>query len=119
MRPLYFQGAFALCRVIKKNEHAQRTSDVPREPKAKQIRSSVSLSNGEFSSTGMPIERAITSEDTTFRASHLSDGSTFSSPVASTTGVENETFSMGTSPSSLWLSSEFILDSSKVLKLVN
>ncbi|XAR70614.1 hypothetical protein NMG60_11027524 [Bertholletia excelsa] len=102
--PPNFKGAFALCRVIKKNEITQKASDVHGEPRAKQVGSS---SN----------EPMVISEDTAVQTSHISNGSNFSSPIASphqTRSVaENEAFSMGTNPSSLWVAPELILDSSK------
>ncbi|KAL6985796.1 hypothetical protein U1Q18_019169 [Sarracenia purpurea var. burkii] len=111
-----FQGAFALCRVIKKNEATQKTSNVHGEPKAKKVGSS--SSTGDLTSTGMSSsDPVIICEDPTFQTNHLCNGSTVSSPVTSpfqtTTIVENESFSMGANPSSLWVSPDLILDSSK------
>ena len=109
------QGAFALCRVIKKNE-TQKTSDVHGESKAKGVGSS--SNNGDFTSTGMSSDPVIISDDT-FQTNQLCNGSNFSSPVSSPYPtmpmVENEPFSMGTNPSSLWVSPDLILDSSRVL----
>ncbi|PSS11618.1 NAC domain-containing protein [Actinidia chinensis var. chinensis] len=109
-----FQGAFGLCRVVKKNE-TQKTSDVHGEPKGKGVGSS--SSNGDFTSTGMASDPVIISDDTTFQTSQLCNGSNFSSPVSSPYPtmpmVENEPFSMETNPSSLWVSPDLILDSSK------
>ncbi|XP_057509958.1 NAC domain-containing protein 71-like [Actinidia eriantha] len=109
-----FQGAFALCRVVKKNE-TQKTSDVHGEPKGKGVGSS--SSNGDFNSTRMASDPVIISDDTTFQTSQLCNGSNFSSPVSSPYPtmpmVENEPFSMETNPSNLWVSPDLILDSSK------
>lgn len=110
-----------MCRVIKKNEQIQKSSDVHEEPKAKWVGSS--SSNGDFTSVGMPNEVVIINEDTAFQTSQMCNGSTFSSPIASpyhtTPMVENEAFSMGNNPSSLWVSPNLILDSSKVLEILS
>lgn len=54
---------------------------------------------------------------TQLQTSQMCNGSTFSSPIASpyhtTQMVENETFAMGNNTSSLWVSPNLILDSSK------
>ncbi|KAG5523916.1 hypothetical protein RHGRI_030796 [Rhododendron griersonianum] len=110
-----FRGAFALCRVIKKNEQIQKMSDAHGEPKAKWVGSS--SCNEDFTSTAMPNEAVIINADTSVQTSQMCYGSTFSSPIASpfhtTPMVENEAFSMGNNPSSLWVSPDLILDSSK------
>lgn len=109
-----------MCRVIKKNEQIHKISDAHGEPKAKWVGSS--SCNGDFTSTAMPYEAVIINEDTTFQTSQMCNGSTFSSPIASpyhtTPTVENESFSMGNNTSSLWVSPDLILDSSKVLKIL-
>uniref|UniRef100_A0A5B6ZTL3 NAC domain-containing protein n=1 Tax=Davidia involucrata TaxID=16924 RepID=A0A5B6ZTL3_DAVIN len=97
-----FQGAFALCRVIKKNENAQKTSDVHGEPKARQVGSS--SSNVDFTSN----ESVIISDDTPFQTSYMCNESNYSSPM-----VECEPASMVTNPTNLWVSPDLILDSSK------
>ncbi|XAR54830.1 hypothetical protein NMG60_11030136 [Bertholletia excelsa] len=113
--PPSFQGAYALCRVTKKNDNTQKISDDHGEPKAKQLRSNSTF--GAFSSKGLPSEPILVSEDATFQTSHLSNGSSFSSTVASPYHpapiVENETFYSGPNPGSFCVSPDFILDSSK------
>ncbi|KAF2308754.1 hypothetical protein GH714_015651 [Hevea brasiliensis] len=52
--PSNFQGAFALCRVVKKNEQTHKTSDSLGEPKTKTVGSS--SDNGEFTSAGISNE---------------------------------------------------------------
>ncbi|CAL5355785.1 unnamed protein product [Camellia sinensis] len=103
-----FQGGYALCRVIKRNDNVQKTSD-------KQVGNS--SNNGDFTSTRISSEPVMISEDMTFQSSHLCNGSNFSSPVTSPYQtmpiVENDTFSMGTNRSSVWVSPDLILDSSK------
>lgn len=106
--------------MIKKNEQIQKMSDAHGEPKAKWVGSS--SCNEDFTSTAMPNEAVIINADTSVQTSQMCTGSTFSSPIASpfhtTPMVENEAFSMGNNPSSLWVSPDLILDSSKVLKIL-
>ncbi|KAA8522071.1 hypothetical protein F0562_012615 [Nyssa sinensis] len=109
-----FQGAFALCRVIKKNEHAQKTSDVHEEPKAGQVGSS--SSNVDFTTAGMLNEPVIISDDTPFQTSYPCNESNYSSPITSpsqTMPMECEPASTMTNSTSLWVSPDLILDSSK------
>ncbi|XP_059644626.1 NAC domain-containing protein 71-like [Cornus florida] len=109
-----FQGGFALCRVIKKNDHTLKTSDVHGEPKAKQVGSS--SSNMNFTSAGISNEAAIISDDTHFQTSYPCNESNYSSTITSpyqTSMMECEPASMGTNPTSLWVSPDLILDSSK------
>ncbi|GFZ15434.1 NAC domain containing protein 71 [Actinidia rufa] len=98
----------------RKVNETQKTSDVHGESKAKGVGSS--SSNGDFTSTGMSSDPVIISDDT-FQTNQLCNGSNFSSPVSSPYPtmpmVENEPFSMGTNPSSLWVSPDLILDSSR------
>uniref|UniRef100_A0A5B6ZYW6 NAC domain-containing protein n=1 Tax=Davidia involucrata TaxID=16924 RepID=A0A5B6ZYW6_DAVIN len=109
-----FQGAFALCRVIKKNENAQKTSDVHGEPKARQVGSS--SSNVDFTSTRVLNEPVIISDDTPCQTSYPCNNSNYSSPITSpyqTTPMGCEPPSTMTNSTSLWVSPDLILDSSK------
>ncbi|PSR91645.1 NAC domain-containing protein [Actinidia chinensis var. chinensis] len=89
-----FQGGFALCHVVKKNDQRQKMSYVRGELKAKQV--GKSSNNGNFTSSRILSEPVTISEDTTFQAI-----------------VENESCLMGFDPSSPWVSPDLILDTSK------
>lgn len=93
-----------------------KTSDIYGDPKAKQVGSC--SSNGDFSSTRTLNEPVIIPDDIPFQASYMGSENNYSSaltsPYQTTTMVETEQAPMGTSPSSLWVSPDFILDSSKV-----
>lgn len=111
-----FQGAFALCRVIKRAESTVKTGDARGEPKAKIAKSSSSIMETE--STSFSNEPIVISGDASFQASQIYDGSNFSSPNTSpyqlvSSTAENEPFSFGKNPNNLWVSPDFIFDSSK------
>ncbi|XP_040986988.1 NAC domain-containing protein 71-like [Juglans microcarpa x Juglans regia] len=99
-----FQGAFALCRIVKKNEHIQKIKDTG-EPKAERVRRS--LSNGDFMSTRTPNEAMSIPNN----ESQYSSPST--SPYEVTPTAEFEPALMETNPTSFWVSPDLILDSSK------
>lgn len=109
-----FQGAFALCRVVKKNEHTQKMIDHG-EPKAK--KAGASASNGDFTCTRTPNEPISISDDISSKACFLYNESQHSSPITSPhkviTRAEFEPALMETNPSSFLVSPELILDSSK------
>ncbi|XP_050231423.1 NAC domain-containing protein 71-like [Mercurialis annua] len=100
-----FQGAFALCRVVKRNEQGQKTGNSNGEPKAKMIIGS--SSNGDI----------ISNEHIPCQASYPCIESHHSSPIASpyqiTPMSEFEPYPTDGNHSSLWVSPDFILDSSK------
>ncbi|OAY29752.1 hypothetical protein MANES_15G169500v8 [Manihot esculenta] len=109
-----FQGAFALCRVVKKNDQGHKTSDSHGEPKTKNICSS--SNNGGFTSAVISNEHMSASGDIS-QITHLHNECHHSSPIASpyqlTAVAEFETLPMENNPSSLWVSPDLILDSSK------
>ncbi|KAL5791453.1 hypothetical protein ACOSP7_000047 [Xanthoceras sorbifolium] len=112
-----FQGAFALCRVIKKNENAQKTSHSSGEQKAKRVESSSSIV--DLTSTKVSNEPLSISGDISSQASCLYNESRYSSPITSpcpyevTTIPESEPAPVETNPASIWVSPDLILDSSK------
>lgn len=113
-----FWGAFALCRVVKKNENAQKTSHPSYgEPKGKRVGSSssiVDLTSSKACNGPLSISSDISSQ-----ASYLSNESRYSSPITSpypyevSTVPESEHAPMETNPANLWVSPDLILDSSK------
>ncbi|KAI5327662.1 hypothetical protein L3X38_027058 [Prunus dulcis] len=114
--PSGHQGVFALCRVIKKNENAQKTNDSHGEPKAKRV-GSASNSGEDLSSTRISNEPLNISDDLSSRASYQHNESHYSSHVTSPYEVnpmaEFEPTSRETNPADFWVSPDFILDSSK------
>ncbi|KAK4262472.1 hypothetical protein QN277_028028 [Acacia crassicarpa] len=104
-----FQGAFALCRVMKKNE---KPND---EQKGKKAGSS--SVNGRDNSMRISNEPFSVSGDVSSQTSHLYNESGHSSPITSPSNAvrtaELEQASMETNPSDIWISPDFILDSSK------
>ncbi|BFG31079.1 hypothetical protein CerSpe_173530 [Prunus speciosa] len=114
--PSGHQGVFALCRVIKKNENAQKTNDSHGEPKAKRVGSA--SNNGEdLNSTRISNEPLNISDDLSSQASYQHNESHYSSHVTSPYEVnpmaEFEPTSRETNPADFWVSPDFILDSSK------
>lgn len=109
-----------MCRVVKKNEHAQKMND-HEEPKAKMVGSS--SSNGDFTFASTSNEPASIANDIPSQASYLYNESQYCSPITSpyevTPVAEYEPALMETNPTSFWVSPDLILDSSKVLNLRN
>lgn len=95
------QGAFALCRVVKRNDPAQKTSEIQGESKSKMVGSS--SSSGNFTPTEL-----------LGATSNTYSGSTYSSPVNSPydARISGEAEPSSHSPSS-WISPDLILDTSK------
>ncbi|GMN30678.1 hypothetical protein TIFTF001_002919 [Ficus carica] len=110
-----FHGAFALCRIVKKNESIERANDCRGEPKSKKIGSS--SSNTNFTSTGLLNEPVSVSGDVSSHASYQYNESRYSSPITSphelTTVSDFEPSLTETNPANFWISPDLILDSSK------
>ncbi|KAF8380678.1 hypothetical protein HHK36_028168 [Tetracentron sinense] len=100
-----FEGAFALCRVIKKNENGQKMGDPHGESKSKRVGSS--SATGDFT----PISENPSQASYMYNASNYS--SPASSPYETTMRAELESTSTETNHASLWVSPDLILDSSK------
>ncbi|KAF5729687.1 hypothetical protein HS088_TW20G00051 [Tripterygium wilfordii] len=100
-----FQGAYALCRVIKRNEHGQRTSDLNGESKGKRVGSS--SSNGDFTSTVISNEPLSISNSPS--SNEVNPAADFEPAAPLATNI----------PSSYWVSPDLILDSSKDYPQVN
>ncbi|KAM7254072.1 hypothetical protein ACFE04_031754 [Oxalis oulophora] len=109
--------AFALCRVVKKNESTQKTNDSQGECKSMRL--------GSSSSYGVLNEPLSISSEISLQASYRNSDSRYSSPLTSpfpnevTPVSEFEPTSTETNHSSLWVSPDYILDSSKDYPLVN
>ncbi|KAG4930524.1 hypothetical protein AAZX31_17G149200 [Glycine max] len=108
-----FQGGFALCRVIKKNEKASASQG---EHKGK--RAGSSSINGSDTSVKFSSEPFSNSGDASSQASHLNNESRYSSPITSPYNVApmgefNQASVETTNPSNFWISPDMILDSSK------
>ncbi|KAF9625123.1 hypothetical protein IFM89_019212 [Coptis chinensis] len=101
------QGAFALCRIVKKNE-----------PEAKSKRAESSSAAGNFTPTTNSNELLNYSSGSPSQASNLYGGSSYSSPVNSPYDTRRfsdlEPTSVETHLSSPWMSPHLILDTSKV-----
>ncbi|KAL5550910.1 hypothetical protein UlMin_001086 [Ulmus minor] len=112
-----FQGAFALCRVVKKNEQ-QKMNDCQGEQTSKKMGKS-SSNNVNFTSAGTLNDPVSISADISSHASYQYNESRYSSPGTSTHEVtpmaEFEPTLAETNPASFWVSPDLILDSSKVL----
>lgn len=110
-----FQGAFALCRVVKKNESAQKASIVQGEAKGKRVGSS--SSNGDFNSTMVSNEPMSISNEIGSQANYLYNESNYSSSTNSPYGIapaaDFNPATMESNPTGLWVSPDLILDSSK------
>lgn len=99
------KGAFALCRVVKKNEHIQKIKEAG-GPKAESV--GRRLSNEDFSSMRTPNEAV------SFPNNESQCSSPSTSPYEVTPMAEFEPALMETNPTSFSVSPDLILDSSKV-----
>ncbi|KAJ4951623.1 hypothetical protein NE237_028455 [Protea cynaroides] len=110
-----FQGTFALCRVIKKNDNGQKMGDRQGGPKAK--RAGVTSARGNSMTSGVSTELLRNPGESLSQASNLHNGSNYSSPVTSpfeiTRVPEFEQESNKDDGRGLWVSPNLILDSSK------
>lgn len=101
------QGAFALCRVVKRNEQIQKMSDSHGGSKAKRV----------GSSSGKGNEAVSISSDISPQASYPGNESLYSSPMTSPYHYEATQaaapFEPVSNPANLWVSPDLILDSSK------
>ncbi|XP_044501515.1 NAC domain-containing protein 71-like [Mangifera indica] len=110
-----FQGAFALCRVVKKNENSQKMSHG--ELKGKRVGSKSSFE--DLTSARVSNEPLSISSDISSQASCLYNESRYSSPRTSPSPYEVTTIPepvpapMDSNPATIWVSPELILDSSK------
>ncbi|KAJ8774431.1 hypothetical protein K2173_016877 [Erythroxylum novogranatense] len=110
-----FQGAYALCRVVKKNEQGHKVSD----SQAGEFKTKKKVSNNvEFTSTGIAANEPVAiSGDASSQGSFLHNEGRYSSPLTSpyqdAPMAELEPASLGSNPSNFWVSSDLILDSSK------
>ncbi|KAK6250977.1 hypothetical protein QUC31_008562 [Theobroma cacao] len=108
------QGAFALCRVVKRNE--QKATDAHGEPKATRVGSN--STNVELTSTRICNE-SLSIGDISCQTSYPNNESRCSSPTTSPYPYEVtqmqpfEPVSVDTDPASVWVSPDLILDSSK------
>uniref|UniRef100_M1BH49 Nam 11 n=1 Tax=Solanum tuberosum TaxID=4113 RepID=M1BH49_SOLTU len=103
-----FQGPFALCRVIKRNDVSLKTKDVGG---VKQIGCTTS---GAFTSVN------ALSDETPTQSAYMSNDSNYSTPITSpyqTTQFGDYESAIGANSANLWMSSAMILDSSKVSTL--
>ncbi|KAM7257818.1 hypothetical protein ACFE04_013559 [Oxalis oulophora] len=118
----YSPGAFALCRIVKKNEHISKTNDPQGELKSKMIGSS---SNGDINTLGTSESPLNISGDISSQASYPYNGSLHSSPLTSPFPYEVtpmagfEPSFTETNHSNVWISPDYILDSSKDYPQVN
>ncbi|XP_061371599.1 NAC domain-containing protein 71-like isoform X2 [Gastrolobium bilobum] len=103
------QGAFALCRVIKKNEKA---NDSQGEQKGKG-KGEGNSTNGNDNSMRFSDQLSIISGDISSQVSQLCSESRYSSPIDSPYNVAPVQASLDTNPSNIWVSPDMILDSSK------
>ncbi|KAL8119492.1 hypothetical protein AgCh_016855 [Apium graveolens] len=111
-----FQGPFALCRILKKNELTMKNNNTNRCSKAKQVPSS--SRKGDINSTTTRDETVISSmrSQPSCTAIQCNSSSTLTFPKPLTPVVEDDKLAapqMANSSSSLWVSPIFILDSSK------
>ncbi|KAE8651448.1 NAC domain-containing protein 71 [Cucumis sativus] len=113
-----FKGAFALCRIVKKNEIGQKKKDNHREPKGNAVGSS--QASEDSASTRLVVENELSNilEDNLSQSNFfLTNESRLASPM--TTLYDTNPMSrystpiMETDPEKIWISPDLILDSSK------
>ncbi|GAA0154328.1 hypothetical protein Leryth_010549 [Lithospermum erythrorhizon] len=102
------QGPFALCRIIKKNEHLEKKTED----------TTGAMSKHAGSSYNQDLDSPMDSAETQMQTSYLGNGSNYSTPITSPHhSMPGDHSSMGTNPASLWVSPSMILDSSKECSL--
>ncbi|XP_043715759.1 NAC domain-containing protein 71-like [Telopea speciosissima] len=110
-----FQGAFALCRVVKRNDHGQKTGDQHGGPKAK--RAGVTSTRGKSMTLEVSTELLSSPKESSSQDANLHKRNNYSSPVTSPSEItrvsEFEQPSNKTDEGGLWVSPNLILDSSK------
>ncbi|XP_057977220.1 NAC domain-containing protein 71-like isoform X1 [Malania oleifera] len=109
-----FQGAFVLCRIVKKNDNAHK-GDCHGESKAKRVEGSPS--NGDFSSTVNSNEPLSISSEVPSPSSYTHSDNYYTSPITAPYEfapiTKYDPASKVTDPANLWVSPDLILDSSK------
>ncbi|CAN4127822.1 unnamed protein product [Withania somnifera] len=103
-----FQGPFALCRVIKRNDVSLKTKDIQG---VKQV--GCSTTTGGLTSVNEPI---AVSDETPTQSAYMSNDSNYSTPITSpyqTTQFGDYESVIGANSANFWISSAMILDSSK------
>ncbi|CAI9095423.1 OLC1v1031376C1 [Oldenlandia corymbosa var. corymbosa] len=121
-----FQGPYALCRIIKKNEMKGSDYHHSSESTLKHVGSSSRIGNSGTSSGPSNNDPVVISDDITIQTSYVGNESNSSTPATSpyhqSTHLggdqydhhSNNTYSsMGTYSNNLWVSPDMILDSSK------
>ncbi|KAJ4959196.1 hypothetical protein NE237_026307 [Protea cynaroides] len=109
-----FQGAFALCRVVRKNDHGHKMSDHQGGPKAK--RAGVSSTRGNSMRLGVSTELLSNTRESSSQAANPDNGCNYSSPVLSPLeipGLPEFGQPSNNTDVGLWVSPNLILDSSK------
>ncbi|KAK8998072.1 hypothetical protein V6N11_012604 [Hibiscus sabdariffa] len=106
-------AAFALCRVVERNE--QKACDVHGKPKALRVENG--SSSVELTSPRVRNQPLSKSGDISCKSSYLNNESRYSSPITSNYEVTQvppfEPVSVANDPTSIWVLPDLILDSSK------
>lgn len=109
------QGAFSLCRVIKKNEQGLKIGEFPGESKAKSVVSSIKKS---VTPRILKSKALRTSEGSPSQSSNPFEGSNDSSPITSPSEIrstmELEPTVTQSDYASLWMTHDMVTDASEV-----
>lgn len=110
-----FRGPFALCRIVKRNELSQKTSDCHGEPKSKMVGNSSSY--GDCETMEVCSEPLSMSNSTYSQGSYLCNEIRYPSHMPPqhevTQMADLNPYLTETNPASCWVSPDMILDSSK------